>query len=211
MSRATFARQAMLIMLESASRSTKNSYFFAATTAPEKLKKEILSRFKKIDLAPFSGEDTRTLLLRIAAKEKRELPETVLEAIIEVAGGSAREAVNQLDSAFNAGDDEEEMLAAVSSIKKSDEKVWLLLKALFWQKPKWTEVAKIIKEHLPIGKDREDFRHAVLKIAAGELLKNTNNAPRAYFLIDAFRTSWEHNLEAGLEMCCWEICKEYGK
>lgn len=208
MSRATFARQAMLLMLESASKSTKNSYFFACSTDPGKLKKEILSRFKKIELKSFDSESTKELLLSIAKKEGRTLPESVIRKIIDVSGQSAREAVNQLDSAFTAGDSEEEMLSVITEDKPED-KAWQLKKALFWQKPKWGDICEVIKD-IP-REDREEFRRQVLKISAGAMLKNDKFSERAAFVVDVFMDSWEYCPESGLEYACWRVYREFGK
>lgn len=200
-SRAGYAQQAMLLILEDHSPASLKSYLFACTTNPEKIKEAVRNRCKKIEIRPLTAEALTTLLTRIAKKEGRDLPESVVDKIIEVAGGSAREAVNQLDSALNAGDDEETMLDAVLGLRK-DDNVWKLLRAMFYERPAWDRVARIIKD---VTDDPERFRHAVLKMAANEMLKGGKNAPRAFLIAEVFGYSWEQCTEAGLARSCWEV------
>ncbi len=207
LSRASFSQQAMLMLLEDSSNSTRKSYIIACTTNPEKLKEAVRNRCKKIELKTISAADLKQLLEWVAKEEKKTVPESVLDKIIDISGGSAREAVNQLDSVLCAGTDEESMLAVLNGTL-DDNMVWKLLKALFFEKPSWKRVAPLIAE---IKDDPERFRHAMLKMAANEMIKNAHNedrAARAFLITDMFAKSWEHCAESGLVNSCWQVIQD---
>ena len=103
------AQNAFLKMLED---TPKHVYFILATTHPQKLIKTIRTRSTQIDLKSLSNKDLEKLLLSISEKEKFNLPEDVLEKIIENSDGSARKALVLLDQVIEL--DEEEMIDAIA-------------------------------------------------------------------------------------------------
>lgn len=200
-SKAGFAQQAMLLMLEDSSSASRRSYLFACTTNPEKLKETVRGRCGKIVLKAVKADDLLPHLEKLAKREGRTVPEAVLNTIVTNAYGCVREAVNQLNSALAAGSDEDGMLAAIGVVKEKDV-AWKLAKALFYERPTWKQVAEIIKE---VEDEPENIRHRILAIANTEMLKNTKRSSRAYQIADVFSRNWYDCPESGLTRCCWEI------
>lgn len=209
--RARAAERALLLPLENDALSVRRSYIMLCTTNPEKLNSAIRTRCTKVELKPLAAVDVRALLVRIAKKEGREVPDSVYDKIIDFAAGGAREAVNQLNSALASGDSEEEMLAAVSGVQSSSD-VGKLFAALFWEpKPSWPKVVKALeaaRDGSVSPEKLEGIRRGVLKIAASEMRKGGKNVNRAHLIADIFKDSWEYCPESGLEMCCWEVVQE---
>lgn len=208
--RSKSAREALLLMLESATRSTKDSYVMCCTTNPEKLDKTILNRCKKIELTTLSNSHIKSLLTSISSKENRVLPDPVLDHIIDISRGCAREAINQLDTALAAGEDVESMMSALSGVKKSD-MADKLVQALFWKKTTWENVVAIIEEikEDSEGSDLESFRYRVLFTAASEIKKGGTTAHKAYHIYEIFQMdSWEVLKIAGLISACWQVMRD---
>lgn len=208
-SRSTFAQQALLLPLEEDSQAVRKSHLFLCTTNPEKLKEAVRNRCKKINLSPINDGDMRNLLISIAIREeKKNVPDSVVDHIITLAKGSAREAVNQLDSALQFYGAEDKMLSVLSD-SASDDEAWKLIKALMYEKPVWEDVVKVIEE-IP-DSTQESFRHKVLKVSATEMKKGGRSSSRAFMIANVFSSPWYDCSESGIVTACWEIVQAVKK
>lgn len=75
--------------------------FILATTDPQKLPETILSRCQRFPFKKVPVETLRSHLLSLLTTEKREIPDEILERIIEKSEGGVRDAVNLLDQVLS--------------------------------------------------------------------------------------------------------------
>lgn len=203
LSRTTFAQQALLKMLED---TPKHVYFFLATTNPEKVIKTIQTRCTRIDLSPLPPKDLRAMLEQVYKKEGiEEVSDKVLDRIVDVADGSGREALVQLNKALSRETEREQLEAVQRS--GTVQKAFDLVRALLWTHPKpktWKELASIISG-IDDGEDWEGVRRMILSIATKEMLKPGGNAARAHSIVSGFRDDWYACGKAGLIDACWGV------
>lgn len=199
MSRARFAQQGMLKMLEDM---PDHVWFILATTEPDKIIKAIRTRCTKIYLKPLTSKSLAMLISDVVEKEGCSLLPTVYGKIIEVADGSAREALNQLNKVIGL-ESEEEQLAAVQAddVKRQ---AFDLVKALLYEKAQWASVAKIMKDME--GEDPESLRRMILACAKTEALKAGKNHGQAYLILECFNGNVFDSGFPGLVRAAHEVC-----
>lgn len=173
-SRAKFAQEAALKMLEDC---PDHVYFALCTTDPKKIITTIRNRCTQIEVKALSNKDIDGLIRKVAKREQFDLFDRVAEKIVEVAAGSARAALVNLEKVIGIDGDERQQAAAVSAIGENPN-VFELVKALLpWKgNPEWKTVADVlerIKEE-----DPEGVRLMVLSSARSQLIKTGN--PLAY-------------------------------
>lgn len=201
------SQHALLKILEDV---PKHVYFFLCTTDPQKIIAQIRTRTTDVVLGPVSDENLNALLTSIASKEKAKIGIEVIDKIIEVAGGSAREAVKLLNSALQHDTDEERLEQIEDPVLKRQ--AFDLIKAMIYDpKPTWQKIAKVVTELNVAKTDREGFRHHILSICRTLLMKGDKFSPLAYFVIDAFSRPWFGYEEAALEHACFEVYQEFSQ
>lgn len=182
-----------------------HAYFFLCTTDPQKLIPTVRGRCTTIKLDPLSPMDLTKLLTSIASKESVQIGMEVIEKIVEVSEGSAREAVKRLNSAIHLESDEDRIKAIEDPVAKRQ--AFELVKLLVYDRqPTWAKAVALLKV-VEVG-NRESFRHFVLTCARTELLKANGNARRAWIVIDVCKNPWYGFDEVGLEHALYEICQE---
>ncbi len=191
------AQNAFLKILED---TPKHVYFILATTHPQKLIKTIRTRSTQIDLKSLSNKDLEKLLLSVSGKEKFDLPEDVLEKIIENSDGSARKALVLLDQVIEL--DEEEMIDAIAKVS-SEQQGFAVARALHNPKIRWLSMCKILKD--VATEEPETIRWIVLGYAKSVILSGSGLEVRAYNVIDAFRDHFYDSKHAGLAAACYEV------
>ena len=198
-SRAGFAQQALLKMFED---TPHNVFFILTTTDPDKLLPAIRTRCTKIALKALARTDMQIVLKSVVEKEKATVTQAVIDKIAENAGGSPREALKQLEGVIKLKTEQEQLNSILAEDTKRQ--AFDIVRALLWQKSKWTDLQKIIRE---VGEDEdwERFRHLVLKNAGNEILKDNGNHARAYLILDAFADNWFTCGRSGLLKACWEV------
>jgi len=191
------AQNALLKILED---TPNHVYFMLATTDPHKLLKTVINRCSQISVSPLSDTNILTLIENISNLEKIKISSEVSTKIIEVSEGSARKALVLLDLIIDL-DDKEDMLKAISDAI-SEEQGIAVARALFNQRIRWPDMAKILKN---IQKEEsESIRWIVLGYAKSILLSGSKLSGRAYEVIDIFRDNFYDSKLAGLSACCYE-------
>jgi DNA polymerase-3 subunit gamma/tau len=154
-------------------------YWMICSTNPGKIPKTILTRCLRYDLKPVSEEDLLELLLRVAEAEKLETPDAILEAIVEEASGSPRQALVFLEAcsyAETAGEARIVMRSAGQSKEVSD-----LCKFLLGQRGRtWAEAMKYVKALE--GTDTESIRIIIVNYLSA-VLTNTKSNDKAIPLL----------------------------
>lgn len=202
LARAGFAQQAMLRVLETAPR---HNYFFLCTTDPSKVNKAVRGRCTEIRLKPIPNDQISVLILSVVKREGRRPPgKSLIDKIVDMADGSARNALVLLEKAMDCGD-ERGQHAALDRADPS-KVAFDLVKALlpFNGRSSWKEVAKVLNDIA--DEEPEGIRQMVLASARKHLLNGGGTAGRAYYVIEAFRDPFfgqKSSDNALLAAACW--------
>lgn len=187
------AQNALLKLLEDTPNHVR---IILCTTDPDKLIKTIITRCSCFSVVPLTKAKMITLLQWVCKEEKVELPETILNKIIECASGSPRQALVLLDQVIDVVDDQ----TALDIIQNSfiEEKTILELCQALLNNSNWTSVSKIIKG---IEGDPEKIRLSVLGYMNKVLLNG--GGQRASDIIEIFKDNWFSYPNAGLTQNCF--------
>lgn len=199
LSRAGFAQQALLKMLEDV---PKHCYFFLATTDPGKVIPTIRNRCTEIALKSISTRDLGGLISAIITKEKIKVSEEVMDRVIETADGSARKALVLLESVIRIEGEEEQLEAVHAS--DSRRQAIDLCRALMNPTVTWPEVAKILRE---VQEEAETIRHIMLGYMSSVMLKGGKGLDRAHQIILGFEMDFFSSRKAGLIAACYQIVR----
>ncbi len=177
-------------------------YFILCTTDPQKLRPTIKTRSTVFSLQPIPATKMRILLDSVIEKEGTKVAEKVVDRIIEVSEGSARKALVFLHQVTEVEDVEEQLRLILSDdIKKKSND---LVTALIFQKPKWSEVAEILRSLE--GEQAEDIRRHVANVAGKIILGGGDRAHRAAFIVELFGGNWfGHIGHPEIRRAAWEI------
>lgn len=141
-------------------------YHFLCTTDPQKLLPTIRSRCTIIKLKPVADKEIGALLTGVCSAEGKSISSKVAERIIEVAEGSARNALVLLHQIIGLETEAEQLEA----VQKTDTKRQAieLARAMMDTSKSWPEIAKIIDG---IEDDAEGVRRLVFAYAGSVLAK----------------------------------------
>lgn len=183
------------------------AYFLLCTTDLAGLLPTFLSRAWHVTLRPLTERELEDVIATVLSGEQRTISRPVLRAVSTAANGSARVALQLLESALTAAD-EDGMLEAVGAATVSQaERAEFLALALIKQSG-WaaivTSVAKVEDGEV------ETLRRQVLEYARKVLLGNSQQRGMAYMVITAFADSFSTSGRAGLAAACWQCCQRKG-
>lgn len=187
------ASNAILKLLEDG---PSNTFFFLATTNPEKLLKAIKTRCTLISMKSLSSRQLSSLVRDISIAEGVEFSDKVYTAIGKSAGGSCREAIKILDQVIDIEDED----VALSSIEKSlgsESNVIELCQALINQ-PQWNNIRTILSN---MDEDPETVRRIVLGYFNKVMLNSNNHIPA--IIIEQFLNPFYESGKAGLTFACY--------
>jgi len=187
------AQHALLKLLED---SPKHAYLLLATTEPDKLLATIKTRCVTFDLQPLPDKEMRGLVMRTVDAENAEVPEEVVDQIVQDSLGSPRMALTILDKVI--GMTQDAMLEAAQQQAVQQNEAIELCRALIQKRP-WPQVAKTLKG---LSQDPEQVRRAVLGYASSVLLGK--DAGQAYIVMMAFKEPLYDTGRPGLVMACYE-------
>lgn len=195
------AQESFLKTLED---SPVNTWFFLATTNPEKLRPAIKSRCTIISVDRVNTKDLKKLITYVLKDlEYEDFPESVIKQIIKNANGACRDALKLLDTVIDI-QDENDMLNAVNAAYADETTVkdlWNVLLGKGKPEKKWKEVSKVLKT---ISGEPEQVRHALLTVLSKNLLDTGD--PRVAAMIEAFEDNYFDSGFAGLTLSCYNAC-----
>lgn len=177
--RATGDAQAAL--LKSLEDTPSHVYFMLATTDPQRLLKAILSRCMEFQVGPLQEEQLVRLLRTVVRKEGKQVPLEILKSISLNSLGHPRNALVLLDSVIDLAPEQRQK--AIERQAAQQNQVIDLCRALI-KGVKWRDLSKILNGLK--DQDPESTRRAVLGYCSSVLL--TEDSPRAFLVIDAFKT-----------------------
>ena len=197
LSRASFAQQAMLMMLEDV---PSHVYFILCTTDPSKILTTIRTRCLQLKLTPLADGELAKVVADVASKEEAYLPEKVLDRIVELADGSARQALQSLHKVIGL-EGEEQQLNTLLSLD-TEKKAIDLCRLLINPHTKWPQVAELIKS---LEEEPETIRRSVLGYAGSVVLSGGKLTGRAYRILTVFEADWFASGRSGLIRSCYEV------
>lgn len=145
----TDAGNALLKIVEEA---PKHTYFIFCTTNPEKMLETLRNRCYRYEMKPLTGAETADLILHVMEKESIELPDEVIELIIEEGEGIARNVLVYLGKVQNVKN-YSEAVDLIYSEKFQSIKVLDLCKKLI-QPCEWIDIMDQVK-----GLDATDYEN----------------------------------------------------
>lgn len=204
LSRATFAQQGMLRVLETA---PPHNYFVLCATDAKKIIPAVRGRCMEVRLGPIPSPDLHKIVVRVASAENRKgtgIGSRVVDRIVDMAEGSARNALVLLGKIIGLEDEKDQL----TGLDRTDpgKVAFDLVKTLlpFKGSPNWKEVAAVLKSIE--GEEPEGVRQLVLTAARTALFRGDR---RARGVIEAFREPF-FNQKAGdnalLAAACWDCC-----
>jgi DNA polymerase-3 subunit gamma/tau len=144
---------AMLDMIEKA---PSHVYFILTTTDPQKLILPLRKRCVEYNVLPLSDDEMFDLLADVCDAEGKNVPDDILEKIIQVAGGSSRNALQVLETVIDLAP--KDMAKAALRLEDEETTTKALIDALL-KKKKWKDVAAILKN---LTAEPESIRYAIL-------------------------------------------------
>lgn len=194
-------QQSMLKTLED---TPEHAYFIFASSEADKLLPAIKSRATIYALKPLNNEQMQRLLKIVCHKEKIRIPEKVIEKIIEVSNGQARNALVALDSVKDTP--EEDMNNVIETLVQQDSKCFELLKALMWGRGGWKEIADVLKN---FSEDPEQTRRYLMTAACNRLKDSSKkDHERCYQLAYSMRKPFYDNGMNDLVFACRDFFEE---
>jgi DNA polymerase III gamma/tau subunit len=160
-------------------------YWMFCSTNPAKIPKTIISRCLRYDLKPVPEDELLALLVRVIDAEKLDVADEVVEAVVEEAGGSPRQALVFLEACTfceTAGQARAAMRSAAQSKEAVD-----LAKFLMGQRGRtWAEAMKLIKALE--GTDAESIRIVIVNYLSAVAMgaKANDRAKAALALLECF-------------------------
>ena len=187
------AKEAALKLLENP---PENVFFFLVTTNPERLSKGILSRCTNVVTKLLTNMELNKLLTDICISEKIDLTEIILEEIVNMSAGCARDAVKLLDQVYTL-EDEDDMLDIIENFSSVDMDHKDLCKALL-NHASWEEIGEILNG-IPTHK-AESTRFGVLNYV-GPIHIRTGDPYMAHIL-EEFKHNYFDSGKVGLQLSC---------
>lgn len=194
------AQEAFLKTLED---TPDHVYFFLCTTEPEKLKTALRNRCTKVGIKSLSSDALESLIKSIVKQEKEKLDEEVLDRIVSVVNGSARDALVLLHQIIHIKSKSKQLEIIESSDVQGQSKT--LAQLLVKQGVTWKEIQKCLKE---TTEEPEKIRRGILGYAnAIALSADGYFKDKMLVLIDCFSSNYFDIGPAGLTWSCDQFLK----
>lgn len=192
------AQNAFLKMLED---TPKHVYFILCTSEPNKLIRAVRTRPTTIDFKPLSTNDIKTVCKKCAVKEGLNYSTKVYDKIAEVSDGSARLALNILESILHTTK-ESEALAAIEGVAVEPQAIELC-RLLLNTNIKWSAVSKVLKglkEEQP-----ETIRRMMLSYMSTVILSGGYLANRAFNIASMFERNTYDSGFASIILASYDV------
>jgi len=178
-------------------------HWILCTTNPEALKSTLKRRCHTYELEFLKSSDLQKLFRMILKKEKREcISMDVRDHIIELADGSAGQALKLLDQVIDM-DDSERAINTLKSAGTSETEVIEICRTLSHYnmppKTKWAKIKKILKD---FKGDGESARRPILMYMNSIMLNNGDD--NIFFMMENFENNFFDSGKAGLTLACYK-------
>lgn len=206
------SQEALLKILEEP---PKYVHIMICTTNPEALKDTFKRRCHQYELSRLMPNDVSTLIKKTLVKEKiniKEFSRSVVELIIDLADGSAGQAMKLLDMVIDMKDHKAQLetlnrVGVSSANKEVIELCRLLIDRNMNNKTRWLRCTELIKN---LKTDGENARRPILgyleKVLLGcKTLEEAHNIAR---IMANFTDNYFNSGRAGLVLSCYLSCLE---
>lgn len=178
-------------------------HWVICTTNPEALKPSFKRRCHTYELESLKDADTGRLLRRVLRSENREnIADSVKERIIDLADGSAGQALKLLDMVIDF-DDAERAISTLQSVGTSEAEIIdicrVLVNANMNANTKWIKCKRALKN---IKSEGESARRPILGYLEKVLLNNGDMW--VAFMMDEFKDNFFDSGKAGLTLACYK-------
>jgi DNA polymerase III gamma/tau subunit len=205
------SQEALLKMLEEPPPYVR---FMICTTNPESLKPTFKRRCHQYELSLLKPPEILHLIKAILRKEKKDIkkfPQSVAELIVDIADGSAGQALKLLDMVIDMTD-AKKMLEILNNIgiSSTNKEVIDLCRLLIDQKmnnkTRWMRMSELLKE---LKTDGENARRPILGYLEKVLLNSSlEDGERIAGIMANFSDNYFNSGKAGLVMSCYLSCME---
>lgn len=178
-------------------------HFIVCTTNPEALKQTFKRRCHAYELDSLQNSDLQKLMKMVLKKEKRDsVSMTVRDKIVDLADGSAGQALKLLDQVIDM-DDEGRAINTLKSAGTSESEVIDICRTLCHYnmntRTKWAKIKKLLKNYKGDG---ESARRPILGYLNSIMLNN--GGEEIFFMMEPFKKNFFDSGKAGLTMACYE-------
>ena len=189
-------------------------HLMLCTTNPEKLKPTLKRRCHQYELSLLKPPEVSQLIKKTLVSEGvdiKKFPKSVAEQIVELADGSAGQAMKLLDMVIDMSGAEKmlETLKGVSiSVSAPEIKAicTLLLSQNMNNKTRWLRIKDLLKE---LKGDGESARRAILGyLNAVALNKDLESAESIMEMMSNFSSNYFDTGHCGLSMSCYLCCRD---
>ncbi len=191
------AQSALLKALED---TPKHVLFLLATTDPDKLLPTIRNRCMTFLMEPLDEKEMSDLLTHVCKMEKKKVPESALQNIVDSSLGSARAALVILDKVIDL--DKDSIEEAVEEAAAQEQQAIDLCRALMKNAP-WRKIADLLST---IKEEPESIRRLIMGYFSAVLIRE--GSARVYFIMDHFREPFYDCPKARLTMACFGATTE---
>jgi len=191
---------AMSALLKALEDTPSHVYFLLATTDPQKLLKTMRDRCMEFTLDLLVPDQIVSIIKRVLKREKKKVPEDIIEKIAVESMGSARVALVVLDKIIDL---DKKKMKKVAEQKVAEENETIELCRLLMKQAKWPKISACIKN---LNAEPENVRRAVTGYFNAVLLNSGQS--RAYLILDAFREPFYTNGKIDLTLACYEAIQE---
>ena len=200
------SQEALLKILEEPQ---KYVHIVICTTNPEKLKPTFKRRCHQYELIPLTDSKMSTLIKSVLKAEKvriAKFPRVVVDKIIELAEGSAGQALKLLDMVIDMKSKDEalETLSKVTVSESSPEVIEIcriLTDFNMNEQTRWMRLSETIKK---FQTDGESARRPIIGYLEKVLLSSGD--PRIAFVMDCFSDNYFDTGRSGLTLSCYMAC-----
>lgn len=190
-------------------------HIMICTTNPEALKPTFKRRCHQYELSLLKPPEIMLLLKKILVKEKKDIkkfPRPVAELIVELADGSAGQALKLLDMVIDMSSTENMLdtlnrVGVSGSNKEVIELCRLLIDQKMNKKTRWMRIQELLKE---LKTDGENARRPILGYLEKVLLncKTLEEGENIARIMANFTDNYFNSGKAGLALSCYLSCLE---
>lgn len=200
------AQTALLKVLEEC---PPHVYFFLCTTDPKDLLPTIHSRCTQVKLVGLTSLALKQTVGRVLEEEKKTLPESVINKLVEVSDNCARKVLVLLHQIIGL-DTEQEQLDVLGKADVQRQAIEIC-RLLLNPSTKWNKLAPVIN-NLKETEEVESVRHMVLSYCLKCMMNEENQpenkmAARASYIVSEMMKPFYDSKWAGFTAVCYEIIR----
>lgn len=190
-------------LLNATENTPKNVYIVIATTEPEKVPKDIRSRFVELQTVVPKEKEMLERLQSICDKEGIITEKKVLQKICRKYKNIPRDCITDLDLLIGIDDIDVQLTLLDENGVDDSSAGYKIAKELNGRK-RWGEIKSLLKD-IKEG-DVEGVRMVINSYTVNTMLGNSNKASDCSMILLSFKDEFSRPMKAGLVLSCYENC-----